>query len=210
MHILEEMYVKGCPTKEISKLLNRTQNAIRQRAYNNNLRHSSQNGNWSKGGYYTTLINRIQDEPHCIVCGIKDFLTINHINHKWKRNDRDAQKEWRYWLSQSKEEILKHLNVTCMNCNKILFYNFFSRKIDSRRQRAIERIALAYNRGIECFYCGYKEDVRILEIDHMINDNYKRQVLYTHIINMPLDEIKKHYQILCANHNKWKSRLVGQ
>lgn len=70
----------------------------------------------------------------------------------------------------------------------------------------------------KCMVCGFKADKRLLQIDHINNDgnigmkNYNGRLirptiskLITEIMEMPIDELRLKYQILCVAHN-WIKR----
>lgn len=70
--------------------------------------------------------------------------------------------------------------------------------------------------GSQCYSCGYNEDVRALQIDHIYSDASLdarlfggRSRLYNYYLNHP-DEIAISIQILCANCNWIKRYLVGE
>lgn len=70
------------------------------------------------------------------------------------------------------------------------------------------RIVLLGELGGKCLRCGYDEDVRALQLDHINNDGHldrkeRGHKLYRYYINH-LDEAKQRLQVLCANCNKIK------
>ncbi len=202
--ILQDSYNDGTPVMEILKKINRSEASIISRAHYLGLTHSYFTGHWGKhASYQKTLIYRLQDESHCVICGRRDYLTINHIYHKWQTIEH--HKEMIYWLNHP-EEARENLNVMCFNCNKLEYYNYIGADIIARRKICLEKIAMAHDRSVECFECKYSEDIRVLEIDHMKQDKYNGVYLIQRILDISLDEIRERYQILCTNHNAWKSR----
>jgi len=67
-----------------------------------------------------------------------------------------------------------------------------------------------------CLVCGFSDDIRFLQIDHIKNDGnkdltsggkrYKGKDIYRKILNMPIEEARSKYQVLCAFHN-WAKRF---
>jgi len=207
---LIEEYNKGTPVAKIANIIGRRRNSVSFKAYKLGLKHPYFNGNCEYGGSGKTLLHRLQNgEPKCIRCGISKFLTINHKfgdGSRLRSKYGSHTKEYRYWLKRPIEECRENLEVLCMNCNKLEYYDRDGISKDPLQEQVLERIAEAHDRPIECFECGYSKDIRVLEIDHKIKDAYKSDSLYSRILSMPLSEIKKRYQILCSNHNFWKDR----
>lgn len=75
------------------------------------------------------------------------------------------------------------------------------------RQRVLQRIAKAHgNLMVYCIRCGFT-DTRALQIDH-INGGGRKEIdsmrtwqYYKQILVAPLEEVRKNYQVLCANCN---------
>ena len=86
----------------------------------------------------------------------------------------------------------------------------FHRKKERRLYGGI-RNKLLDKLGGKCTKCGFI-DKRALQIDH-IHGNTKREKmgrsLYKRLLDMDLDEVKKDYQVLCANCN-WIKRVENK
>ena len=203
--LLRNEYAKGTSTAVLEQMLNKSQATIIAKAIQLGIKHPRLrfgDALVKYDSYRQALIHLLQKEPHCVACGIGNSLTLNHkipTGKLFRSNDA----EYRYWMDRP-EEAKKELEVMCINCNKLHYYDYAGLTIDKLRKRALEKIAEAHARPITCFECGYDEDIRVLEIDHIIRDNYSGRQLYWHILRIDLDEIRICYQILCANHNLWK------
>jgi len=97
------------------------------------------------------------------------------------------------------------------------------KKCDRRRGRKYDDIKKlkAYQKlstdGIpKCSVCGFSDDIRFLQIDHINDDGnrdltswgrrYKGIKIYSKILKMSKEEAKEKYQVLCAFHN-WAKRF---
>ncbi len=203
--LLRNEYAKGTSLSVLEKMLNKSQATIGSKAVKLGIKHPRLRFGdelVKYDNYRQALIHLLQKEPHCVTCGISDFLTLNHKipTGKLYRSNDD---EYRYWMDRP-EEAKKELEVMCMNCNKLHYYDYAGLATDPLRKRVLQRIAKAHARTTTCFQCGYDEDIRVLEVDHIIRDDYRGRQLYWHVLRMDLDEIRVCYQILCTNHNLWK------
>lgn len=207
--IVTEEYNKGTPTVRIASIIERSRFAISYKARALGLKHPYFNGSCKYGSSGKTLIHRLQNgKSGCARCGITKFLSVSHKygnGARLRRKYGNSSEEYKYWLKRPIKECRETLEVLCMNCNKIEYYNRKGISKDSLQKQVLKRIAEAYKRPVECFECRYSEDIRVLEVDHKIKDGYEADSLYRRILNMPLGEIKRRYQILCTNHNLWKN-----
>lgn len=87
-------------------------------------------------------------------------------------------------------------------------YNSESREKILNRDRK-KREDLIFFLGNKCVTCGYKENIRALELDHIKSDGYQDRKLkgskvYRYYIKN-LNEAKENLQVLCSNCNKIKA-----
>ena len=102
-----------------------------------------------------------------------------------------------------------HENV-CLNCKSPLNIEYKNRiKTKAFKKLSIDGIP-------KCAVCGFSDDIRFLQIDHIKNDGYKDLTSWggrykassvcRKILKMPKKEAIKKYQVLCAFHN-WAKRF---
>ena len=90
------------------------------------------------------------------------------------------------------------------NANRKSMNEYYRNRRHNIRKRAVNRL------GGKCNRCGF-DDYRALQIDHINGGGTKEYhklgdgKIYKKILELPLDDIKKEYQILCANCN-WIKR----
>ena len=91
----------------------------------------------------------------------------------------------------------------------------------THEQRLKYRKTLRYNALVhispdgtpKCMVCGFQEDPRLLQIDHIKNNGGKErkrlgrsaEIVYRKILKMPVKEARREYQVLCVLHN-WAKR----
>jgi hypothetical protein len=148
-----------------------------------------------------------------------------HVNHNVIGMSQRAEKKrqsnlkWRelhreYLRQQAKEYRLKnrdHINAKHRAVGK-RFREKYREKLRLHHEKLNRQLRFdaVHKIGDKCAHCGIT-DVRVLQIDH-INGGGQRELkkistqgIYRRILLMPIDECKKHYQILCANCN-WIKR----
>ena len=101
----------------------------------------------------------------------------------------------------------EHLCKKCIN-------QISKQSEDKIKLKALKKLSI--DETPKCSICGFSEDIRFLQIDHIKNDGnkdlislgrrYKGKYIYRKILKMPVEEAKSKYQILCAFHN-WAKRF---
>ena len=119
---------------------------------------------------------------------------------------------------------------TCRKCNRILpiseFYSIrtsYCKKCErklckdyDRRKKLKVFQKLSGDETPKCAVCGFSDDIRFLQIDHINDDGnrdltswgrrYKGNEMYRKIFKMSKEDAKEKYQVLCAFHN-WAKRF---
>ena len=125
-----------------------------------------------------------------------------------KEKVRAKRKEY-YYIHQ-KESIQKSTEYNRKHPDKSKIHANQSRK---KRQESLKK-ELYCLLGNKCVQCGFS-DARALQIDHINNDGYEERKLLgkldsigrnKYILSQPIKEIRKKYQLLCANCN-WIKRF---
>ncbi len=132
---------------------------------------------------------------------------------------REYQRQWREQnrekLNAYRRQYMREYRKKYPERIKANTQRFRERHKERLREEAREynhkfRIQILERLGSKCVVCGF-DDWRALQIDHIngrgTEETKKLGVygFYTKIRDMPLEEAKKEYQVLCANHN-WIKR----
>lgn len=131
---------------------------------------------------------------------------ILNRNRLWRKNNLERNKKYRIeYYKNNKEQTLKKTREYqeehreyYRSKNRLLFHD--------ARVKAMKYL----NPELKCVKCGI-DDMRVLTIDHKNNDGYKERKkkttyrIYKEIVEMPISEARKSYQVLCRNCN-WLRR----
>jgi len=133
-----------------------------------------------------------------------------YFKQYYEENKNEINQKCRDYYNEQKAKVLKkQAEYRLFNWHKIKEKNLhYYDKVREKwakerwdlRQKVLERL------GNKCSRCGF-DDWRTLQIDHVKNDGYieRKQLhwrkLYNLILSLPEDELKKNYQLLCANCN---------
>lgn len=137
--------------------------------------------------------------------GLQDYCRIcsHTANQKYRVRNHDQIRK------RSIEYYYKNRAVSAVRSRKV--------RIEFRR-KVLESLSKANNQPqISCSKCGFS-DIRALEIDHVNSDGHKDKKLfngyssryYSRFLNLPHEEIRGKYQILCSNCNMIKMSENGE
>lgn len=152
----------------------------------------------------------------CARCGCSDkrVLVIDHV-HGGGTSDRrtlGASTEQRYMAVLNTPVPEEKYQLLCSCCNHIKAYEEHELSHTSTDRGAIVtkelRLEILYNLGAFCRCCGYNNDIRALQIDHVEGGGGEEKAIksrhryYLDILN----DLGGGYQILCANCHMLKHR----
>lgn len=150
---------------------------------------------------------------HCAYCNKDLPETAFSKSSKYPSGRRYTCKkceyaQWRKWHSMHKEERTSYMRSYNDAYRQKHYDDLCERKVCENQIKRLRLLQLIS--GVPepfCARCGFK-DLRALQIDH-INGGGKREITrfrdlqqyYSFLNKMELEELRKKYQILCANCN---------
>lgn len=97
----------------------------------------------------------------------------------------------------------------CKKCHNKATAEFVGRRRKELRLMVLKKLC---PNGIKCFVCGFSDDIRFLQIDHVKGGGYEERKergadtqFHRAILKMTDEEAREKYQILCILHN-WARR----
>lgn len=131
---------------------------------------------------------------------------------RWREKNRDKIREQsrRYWSVRKDQMSEKNRRKYERHGERLrektkAYYRANREKCLQLKNRA--RIEAIGRLGGKCARCGYREDVRALQIDHINNDGFKdRRGAYALFRSIVVNGSQGLYQVLCANCN-WIKHL---
>jgi len=139
---------------------------------------------------------------------VRNLTEYNHayyLTHKEQINAKDKEE---YWQNRDKA-LLRQRKYR--KAHKVVLKNkkhewYERRKKDIRQRDRLLRLRVLEKLGGKCAKCGFS-DLRALQVDHVQNNGYEERKqlhwrkYYKIILNLTDEELKRNYQLLCANCN---------
>lgn len=168
------------------------------------------------------VLNYLTDNnPECDICGNSDvrILQVDHIKGGGSKEYKGigSQRLCRRILKMPIVEALTKYRVLCPNCNQLRKLEMsgvieYDDKDTYNNLRWNVLSCLSEDDEPSCTGCGCG-DIRVLQIDHIHGDGAQERkvlggstTLYRKILKMSKPQVRKQYQVLCANCN-WIKRV---